>query len=631
MSAVVIHGEALESLRAMPSDSFDALMCDPPYGLGNRQPTADELIAYLSGAELETGGDFMGKEWHVPSVAIWREAFRVLKPGAPLLAFAGSRTMDLVGIGIRAAGFELRDSIAWMHASGFPKSHNVSKAIDAANGDERPVVSEVATRWKYANEEKSARCYGAESRPTDERGYLVTRVTSAASAASAAWDGYGTALKPAWECVVVASKPLHLEPIVLARKPLDGTMVQNIAKHGCGPLAIDASRIEYASVADREKMSAGVEAIRARGGVMEGSWKNSSDLSGANPASDAGRWPSNVILDDAAANFLDAQTGDCPSALTGRADPTLRHAPEASVGRAMASMFGNARAGSGVYADSGGASRFFFVAKPSKSERVLGTGHLEKLIWRIKTWEGADLEVVLLVDTAVSPPKVIAVYGMLPSTDIEWSTWLFGNLTADPCPPGLRFTIATKTNSTTVSRIWHHSPRLRTSESTADASCATACGGSRASAAGPSNDLTETTGTLPAAVSPTRGAGPATLREFFASIASAELEIRSAADHPTLKPIALTRYLARLVLPPPRSTPRRIVVPFAGSGSEMIGALLAGWDDVTGIEKEFDYVQIARARLKVAVENPRAFDAEVRATAEKPNAAQISIFGTEGT
>jgi hypothetical protein len=107
----ILQADVLAALRAMPSGSFDAVLSDVPYGLGTHEPTAAELSAYVLGGDLDTGGDFMGRDWQVPSVAVWREILRVLKPGAPVLAFAGSRTHDLVTIGMRAAGFEIGDTI----------------------------------------------------------------------------------------------------------------------------------------------------------------------------------------------------------------------------------------------------------------------------------------------------------------------------------------------------------------------------------------------------------------------------------------------------------------------------------------------------------------------------------------
>ena len=134
----ILLGPCLDLLKTLPDNSVDALVTDPPYGLGTREPTAKDIVAYLSGGELDHGKDFMGRDWEIPSVAVWRQCLRVLKPGAYLFSFAGTRTWDLMSVGIRAAGFENRDTIAsefgpsvlqWLHGQGFPKSLNVSKAL----------------------------------------------------------------------------------------------------------------------------------------------------------------------------------------------------------------------------------------------------------------------------------------------------------------------------------------------------------------------------------------------------------------------------------------------------------------------------------------------------------------------
>lgn len=128
----VSHSDALRELRGLPSDLFDASVTDPPYALGGREPTGDEICSYLQGGDLDVGGDFLGKEWDMPPVPLWREVFRVLKPGARLLAFGGPRTYDLLSLGIRAAGFVKRDEIyapalAWVQSAGLPKSSALLK------------------------------------------------------------------------------------------------------------------------------------------------------------------------------------------------------------------------------------------------------------------------------------------------------------------------------------------------------------------------------------------------------------------------------------------------------------------------------------------------------------------------
>src|SRR5580698_9984381 len=122
---MLLEADVLEALRLMPDNSADACLADVPYGLGPREPTPEELAAYILGTtSLNTGGDFMGAKWKIPSVAVWKELLRVLKPGAPVLSFAGSRTQDLIAIGMRAGGFEIQDSLVavmWCFGEGMPK------------------------------------------------------------------------------------------------------------------------------------------------------------------------------------------------------------------------------------------------------------------------------------------------------------------------------------------------------------------------------------------------------------------------------------------------------------------------------------------------------------------------------
>jgi hypothetical protein len=142
-SVTLWHGDCLDVLRSLPDNSVDSVVTDPPYGLANTTPqqVAETLTRWLAGERdyIPEGRGFMGRSWDafVPPVAVWDECLRVLKPGGHLLAFAGSRTHDLMSLGIRLAGFDIRDSIAWLYGSGFPKSLDVSKAIDKGSGKNR--------------------------------------------------------------------------------------------------------------------------------------------------------------------------------------------------------------------------------------------------------------------------------------------------------------------------------------------------------------------------------------------------------------------------------------------------------------------------------------------------------------
>jgi DNA modification methylase len=194
----IVNGDSLLVLQLLDENSVDAIVTDPPYGLA-----------------------FMGKKWDydVPSEELWRQCFRVLKAGGHLLCFAGTRTQHRMAVRIEDAGFEIRDMIAWVYGSGFPKSLDVSKAIDKAAGAEREVVGETRK--------------GAQSESTGRYGAWGDGITPTLPATPEAkqWEGWGTALKPA------------LEPITVARKPLIGTVAENVLQHGTGAINVDGCRV----------------------------------------------------------------------------------------------------------------------------------------------------------------------------------------------------------------------------------------------------------------------------------------------------------------------------------------------------------------------------------------------------
>ena len=306
------HSDCLTALKAMPDNSIDAIVTDPPYGLS-----------------------FMGKKWDydVPSVEVWAECLRVLKPGGHLLAFAGTRTQHRMAVRIEDAGFEIRDMIAWVYGSGFPKSLDVSKAIDKAAGAEREIVGP-----------SRRHVVGASWGPGVGAGDKVqTMETAPATEAARRWQGWGTAIKPA------------LEPITVARKPLIGTVAENVLAHGTGALNIDGCRV--AGEAGRPLV---VSDRRNGNGVYRDGLQGSRQVPGG---TEAGRWPANLIHDGSEkvlAGFPQQTSGS-------RA---------AGVRKGMGFHGADGDGGPAIEGSTGSAARFFYCAKASKRDRDEGLEHL---------------------------------------------------------------------------------------------------------------------------------------------------------------------------------------------------------------------------------------------------------------
>lgn len=290
--ARLYRGDCRTVMAGLPDSSVDSIVTDPPYELG-----------------------FMGRQWDRSGIAfdpeVWAQALRVLKPGGHLLAFGGTRTWHRVAVAIEDAGFEIRDSIAWLYGSGFPKSMDVSKAMDKAATDE-----------------------------------------------AKAWEGWGTALKPAFE------------PVVVARKPFQGTVAANVLAYGTGAINIDATRIPT-----EDNLNGG----GATTSVSEG-WdrpfrhdaESIERLKGetakkVEKAEALGRWPANVIFDEGQAVALDQQSGTLKSgAHSGKS--LYSEASTKTVSSFVQGMAGKVRNRTSD-ANEGGVSRFFYVAKAPGHER----------------------------------------------------------------------------------------------------------------------------------------------------------------------------------------------------------------------------------------------------------------------
>ncbi len=404
------HGKCVDVMRTMDACSVDAIVTDPPYNL-----------------------EFMGKGWDKyaspKAFQAWCEewaveALRVLKPGGHLVAFGGTRTWHRLACGVEDAGFELRDSLAWLYGSGFPKSLDVSKAIDAratindgtkrrialvaevirthreAKGLERAEVSRAVVgtpsgacwNWEHQQlpsvemwpaikltldipdkfdgliEGDRAQFIAAEREVMGERvvplGHAfagptyggdssgqTVNITAPATPEAAEWAGFGTALKPGFE------------PVVMARKPFPGTVAANVLEWGTGALNIDATRIE----SDRPAQEYTVKRLKPGATLNRtgGNWRpddpDAPTFSGSTPS---GRWPANVILDEDAANELDQQSGTLTSGKAAAGGHIRSATSGVGIYGGGKGLWQEAGSAGELYGDKGGASRFFLIAPP---------------------------------------------------------------------------------------------------------------------------------------------------------------------------------------------------------------------------------------------------------------------------
>ena len=559
----VIHGDCLEELKKLEDDSIDAVVCDPPYGLSNTKPqqVADVLKAWVTGDTVSVPakrGGFMGADWDsfVPPPAVWEECMRVLKPGGHMAVFSGARTQDLMGLSIRLAGFEIRDTLGWIYGSGFPKSMDISKAIDKIGARPKETVvklkaelrqvfdasgmtlSELNNRcgfeasgylrtsstwaelfplhekWAvmrevigsdtdFSDEFKAAeREVIGKKQWTNSANHFVpgedhtervhTDITAPATSEAQRWDGWGTALKPA------------IEPIILARKPLAGTVANNVLAHGVGGLNIDACRVPSDEITGWGGAGAG-----------GGTWNSENMRLGkdgdARPVQ--GRFPANVLLDEHAAKEMDEQSGPAGAHGESRGDGT----------RGMLGWQSDNRQTANVGA--GGASRFFPVFK-SEEETPETKGRFPAN--------------VLLDEHAAA--EMDEQSGIVPSG---------GRTSARNSP---KF-------SNGVYGQWDGAEEKTYAPDTGGASRY-----------------------FP--VFKYQAKAPKKERPVI------EREDGSKIQHPTVKPVALMEWLVELITPPGGV----VLDPFAGSGTTLQAALSKGFTPI-GIEQDADYIELIKKRL----------------------------------
>ncbi|NKF21532.1 DNA-methyltransferase [Solimonas marina] len=340
MSIRIITGDCREVLRALEDESIDSIVTDPPYELG-----------------------FMGKKWDQSGVAFdpktWRQALRVLKPGGHLLAFGGARTYHRMASAIEDAGFEIRDQIMWIYGSGFPKNFDVSKAIDKAAGAER---SEIVGSYRARDLSK---CSNNRFGSVDaEVSSTIVSSYAPATATALQWQGWGTALKPAHE------------PIVVARKPLSSTVAANVLAYGTGALNIDACRVAGESMPP----NAGA------GGLPRRSEHEQRGGGFVSQPHQLGRWPANVLHDgseDVVSAFPDAPGQMADTSLDASVRKTQNvygamrsgRGPEPSADSANEGSVGFKIRPGARRLDEGSAARFFYCAKATTAERGEGNTH----------------------------------------------------------------------------------------------------------------------------------------------------------------------------------------------------------------------------------------------------------------
>ena len=327
---MVINGDSLKELKKFEDNHFDSVVTDPPYGI-----------------------EFMGSKWDydVPTVELWKEVFRVLKPGGYLLAFAGTRTQHRMAVNIEDAGFEIRDMIAWVYGSGFPKSRNIGKDVEKTNVGGLKNLKQVGTKkgaqvstgtkgFSYSQEYVPGKSMGGKTTTGDIPVYEINNE----------WEGWGTALKPA------------LEPITMARKPLqEPNVAKNVMKYGTGGINIDGCRIE---TEDKTK--------RKNKGVEWGIRNDKSDNQENEYGSELGRFPANLIHDGS-----DEVKDVFPNVGSGNNFQKYNY-NEKEYDNKETSMFnGDKPDAPSNYNDKGSASRFFYCAKASKLDRNEGLEKFE--------------------------------------------------------------------------------------------------------------------------------------------------------------------------------------------------------------------------------------------------------------
>ena len=580
--ATLYLGDCLDVLRTLPDASVDSVVTDPPYGLA-----------------------FMGKRWDydVPSVEIWAECLRVLKPGGHLLAFAGTRTQHRMAVRIEDAGFEIRDMLAWLYGSGFPKSLDVSKAIDAQAGAEREVIGSKVGRPGYRAGETAANYVYGDGLGN---GTASSEITAPATDAAKQWDGWGTALKPA------------LEPITLARKPLAGTVAANVLAHGTGGLNIAGCRIDH-----NETLRTGAgttwDAMHKHEG-REGepsAERTYADKGGTNFAMTPGprggdpdgRWPANV-LHDGSVEVL-AHFPDAPGQLYAVGP---EHGDKASI-----NTYGDygPRDNFAPRNDTGSAARFFKECTwQDHDQQQLSAGTAEQNLSLQKAVDGFALNAAATwpnlagiqsndapePSTNATPNELNVICNLVTAAiAIIGSECSREQRLEKHSPCGSLVKVVAAKNQTDTMTITASLYRLDgfVAHATSNITPINLAHGVAASrikycAKASKADRDEGLELSPTHVLAMSNQAKAELARGNMHATGSDMNTAKFRKnhHPTVKPTELMRYLLRLVTPPGGTA----LDPFMGSGSTGKAALLEHFKFI-GIERDPDYFEIAKARI----------------------------------
>ena len=383
---MIINGDCIEEMQKLIDDGVqvDSVVTDPPYHLQSivdRFGKASVDDDNYTSEKVRNGVDsysrlirtgFMGKEWDGGDIAFrketWELALKLLKPGGHLLAFSASRNYHRMAVAIEDAGFEIRDQIMWIYGSGFPKSHNIGKGIDKKQGNQRKVIGTKGLNSYKTKEQHEA--YGNLRADFDK----VNELTEPFSEEAKQWEGWGTALKPAHE------------PIVMARKPLsEKSIVDNVLKHSTGGINIDGCRIEYISDYDKKHQA---DIARGQENADNGVFFGGKGKTKASTHEPTGRFPANVMHDGS-----EEVLSGFPNTKSTKGNPRTASIKNQTRLNNSEEVFVNCE-----YDDEGSAARFFYCPKVSRSERGKDNTHptvkpqeLMKYLCRLVTPKGGTV------------------------------------------------------------------------------------------------------------------------------------------------------------------------------------------------------------------------------------------------